>query len=126
MAVWMSTSTPTIRRGRHRGSGSGRSSAPSERECRRRRSTKRPRPAQAAAARLRETLQTVSLTATIFWASLAVVGATYAVYPLAIWCLSRMFGHAPVPPDEIAAALPSATLLIAAHNEEQVIAQRLA
>jgi len=62
----------------------------------------------------------------VFWAAAAAVVYAYAGYPVVVWVLSRVFGRKPQPP--IIAGddqLPSLTLLIAAHNEEDVIADRL-
>jgi cellulose synthase/poly-beta-1,6-N-acetylglucosamine synthase-like glycosyltransferase len=59
-----------------------------------------------------------------FWASAAAVVWAYVAYPLVIWLVSRGFGRAAVPPSVEHDALPSITLLIAAHNEEAVIAER--
>src|SRR5437868_1291235 len=61
----------------------------------------------------------------IFWTSTAVAVGSYAIYPPLIWCLSKLFGRAPQSPEVSADQLPSATLLIAAHDEESVIADRL-
>lgn len=49
---------------------------------------------------------------------------SYLLYPGLIWVFARVFGRPPQAP-AIGAELPTATLLIAAHNEEAVIAQRL-
>ena len=61
----------------------------------------------------------------LLWASLAIVVYCYVVYPPLIWCLSRLFGShreaAPLREDD----LPGVTLLIAAHNEERWIGQRV-
>lgn len=57
--------------------------------------------------------------------SLGVVYA-YALYPIVVWSLSRVFGRRPEPGSDVEAdALPTVDLLIAAHNEEAVIAERL-
>src|SRR4051794_16199864 len=61
----------------------------------------------------------------IFWTSTAVAVGSYAIYPPLIWCLSKLFGRAPQPPEVSTDQLPSATLLIAAHDEQAVIADRL-
>jgi len=50
----------------------------------------------------------------------------YALYPIVVWALARVFGRKPaVGTDTAAHALPSVDLLIAAHNEEAVIADRV-
>lgn len=61
----------------------------------------------------------------IFWVSVAGVLYSYGVYPILIWCCAQLFGrraNAAYLPD---AQLPSISILIAAHNEEAVIADRL-
>ena len=60
-----------------------------------------------------------------FWTCAALVLYTYAAYPAVVWFLSRLFGRAPRPPAAHDGDLPTVTLLIAAHNEEAVIAARL-
>jgi exosortase len=61
----------------------------------------------------------------IFWFCAAVVVYCYAVYPLLIRLLSRAFAKSVKAPELTDAQLPSAALLIAAHNEESVIAKRI-
>jgi len=70
------------------------------------------------------------LLATILWSCIALVVYAYAVYPPVIWLCARLFGDrrvATAPPNGAPAdaALPPITLLIAAHNEAEVIAARL-
>jgi cellulose synthase/poly-beta-1,6-N-acetylglucosamine synthase-like glycosyltransferase len=61
----------------------------------------------------------------ILWMALALVAYCYVGYPLLIWACSRLFGRrreiAPLADVE----LPQVTLLIAAHNEERWIRQRI-
>ncbi len=63
--------------------------------------------------------------AACFWMCLAGVGFAYVGYPLIVWCLARCFGRRqraePLRDDD----LPMLSLLIAAHNEEAVIDERL-
>ena len=61
-----------------------------------------------------------------FWVCVALIGYAYVVYPIVVWGLSRLFGRMPActPPAE--GDLPRVSVLIAAHNEEQVIAERIA
>ena len=61
----------------------------------------------------------------VFWVSLALVVYAYALYPIAVWACSRVFGRQPTPPTDDGGELPLATLLIAAHDEEAVIRARL-
>ncbi|HZW32270.1 MAG TPA: glycosyltransferase family 2 protein [Isosphaeraceae bacterium] len=61
----------------------------------------------------------------IFWACLALVTYAYVGYPLLIWGLSRVVHRPAVPPAGDDAELPMVSLLIAAHNEEAVIEDRL-
>lgn len=60
----------------------------------------------------------------VFWLSACLVCYAYAGYPVIVWALSRVFGRAAVAPPS-AAHLPSISLLIAAHNEEDVIGARI-
>ncbi|HEX5443479.1 MAG TPA: glycosyltransferase family 2 protein [Pirellulales bacterium] len=62
----------------------------------------------------------VILFGSFFWAAFG-----YALYPILIWTASRLCGRAEQPPAMDDGALPSLTLLIVAHNEEQVLAARL-
>lgn len=60
----------------------------------------------------------------VFWLSVVGVVYAYALYPPILSLLAKLFGQATVPPvvnDE----LPSISLLIAAHNEQVVIRQRI-
>jgi cellulose synthase/poly-beta-1,6-N-acetylglucosamine synthase-like glycosyltransferase len=62
----------------------------------------------------------------VFWSCVALIGYAYVVYPVVVWGLSRLFGRTPAcdpAPDE---SLPRVSILIAAHNEEKVIADRVA
>ena len=61
----------------------------------------------------------------IFWISAGAVLYSYLLYPLLVWALSRILGRHSVPPDLPDHELPRVALLIAAHNEQQVIEQRL-
>jgi cellulose synthase/poly-beta-1,6-N-acetylglucosamine synthase-like glycosyltransferase len=61
----------------------------------------------------------------IFWGCLALVAYTYLGYPLLVWGLSRVFNQIAVPRDVGDADAPKVSLLIAAHNEEAVIVDRL-
>jgi cellulose synthase/poly-beta-1,6-N-acetylglucosamine synthase-like glycosyltransferase len=68
---------------------------------------------------------TVFLLVACFWLCLAGVCYAYIGYPLLIYCLARWFGrrrHADFLSDE---ELPLLSLLIAAHNEEAVIDERV-
>jgi cellulose synthase/poly-beta-1,6-N-acetylglucosamine synthase-like glycosyltransferase len=61
-----------------------------------------------------------------FWCCVAGVLYSYVVYPLLVWGLSALFGRTRVPPavggDD---QLPTVSLLIAAYDEESVIAERI-
>src|SRR5262245_19654704 len=59
------------------------------------------------------------------WTSLALVAYSYVGYPLLVWACSRVFGRRREFPPAADSALPPVTLLIAAHNEECWIGQRL-
>jgi cellulose synthase/poly-beta-1,6-N-acetylglucosamine synthase-like glycosyltransferase len=63
--------------------------------------------------------------AIILWSCAVAVVYAYAGYPLIIFASSRMFGRTPEPqtlPDQ---DWPTASMLIAAYNEESVIAERV-
>jgi cellulose synthase/poly-beta-1,6-N-acetylglucosamine synthase-like glycosyltransferase len=60
-----------------------------------------------------------------FWGCLAVILYAYAGYPVVIWCLSRWLGHRHDRPGAGPDDLPTLSLLIAAHNEEAVMEERL-
>jgi exosortase len=61
----------------------------------------------------------------LFFACAAGVLYTYALYPAILYPLSRLFGRSSVAPRLDDAALPSITLLIAAHDEQAVIEGRV-
>ena len=61
----------------------------------------------------------------IFWISALLVGYAYVGYPLAIYVLSRLFGHQRQPVDCDDKQLPQLSLLVAAYNEHSVIAERI-
>jgi cellulose synthase/poly-beta-1,6-N-acetylglucosamine synthase-like glycosyltransferase len=63
--------------------------------------------------------------ATLFWVMGGLILYTYAGYPLLLWLLAKLARRAPPPelPDD---QLPTATVLVAAHNEEAIIAAKLA
>jgi len=61
-----------------------------------------------------------------FWACVAGLVYSYALYPLAIWVCARLFGRRPSPPEQSTdSELPHVSVLIAAYNEEAVIADRI-
>jgi cellulose synthase/poly-beta-1,6-N-acetylglucosamine synthase-like glycosyltransferase len=62
----------------------------------------------------------------VFWLCVALIAYSYAVYPVLVWGLSRLFGRVPASRHLEDSELPSVSLLIAAHNEENVIARRIA
>ena len=61
----------------------------------------------------------------LFWAGVVLVVYTYGMYPVVIWVLSNLFGRQRTVPQDLDTDLPNVSLLIAAHNEESVIAGRL-
>jgi cellulose synthase/poly-beta-1,6-N-acetylglucosamine synthase-like glycosyltransferase len=65
------------------------------------------------------------IVATVLWMCVGGVLYTYALYPALIWACARALGSHRPPPDIEDAALPSVSLLIAAHNEQANIAARL-
>jgi cellulose synthase/poly-beta-1,6-N-acetylglucosamine synthase-like glycosyltransferase len=63
--------------------------------------------------------------AVCFWLCLAGVGYAYLGYPLLVCCLARWFGRRPQAGFLNDDDLPTLSLLIAAHNEEAVIDERV-
>jgi cellulose synthase/poly-beta-1,6-N-acetylglucosamine synthase-like glycosyltransferase len=57
------------------------------------------------------------------WLCFAVIAYAYIGYPVMVYVLSRVFGRHPTADDS--AALPTVSLLVAAHNEKAVIAARV-
>lgn len=70
-------------------------------------------------------MQTSPLFATTLWLCAATVLYAYALYPVMLYLLAAAFGRRTEPPTVRDAELPSVSLLIAAHNEETVIEERL-
>ncbi|HEX4588914.1 MAG TPA: glycosyltransferase family 2 protein [Gemmataceae bacterium] len=66
-----------------------------------------------------------ALLAVCFWVCLAAVLYAYVGYPLLVWFLARWFGRVTAPPPWSEDDPPTVSLLIAAHNEEADIGQRL-
>lgn len=62
---------------------------------------------------------------TLFWTCAALIAHTYVIYPMLVWCLARALGPVRPPPEIDADHTPVLSLLIAAHNEEAVIEERL-
>jgi cellulose synthase/poly-beta-1,6-N-acetylglucosamine synthase-like glycosyltransferase len=65
-----------------------------------------------------------SVAAAGFWICAGLVLYVYAVYPALIWSCSRLFGGTREP-SNTTGPLPFVSIVIAAHNEEAVIAERL-
>lgn len=65
------------------------------------------------------------LAESLFWLSAAGVFYAYAMYPALLCVLARLFGRRAEAPLLHEDALPSISLLIAAHNEEEVIEDRI-
>ena len=61
----------------------------------------------------------------VFWICGSLIVFAYALYPIVIWCLSRWFAADVVIPDHAEGELPLVSLLIVAHNEEDVIEERI-
>jgi len=61
----------------------------------------------------------------LFWVCVALIVYAYAIYPIVVWGLTRLFGRLATSPALAEDDLPSVSLLIAAYNEEQVIASRI-
>lgn len=65
--------------------------------------------------------ETVTWSEIIFWGSTLVVMYTYLGYPALIWTLGYLFPQ----PVRVEAITPPITVLIAAHNEEKRIAEKI-
>src|SRR5580765_8730399 len=61
----------------------------------------------------------------MLWTALALVVYCYFVYPPLIWVCSRLFGSTNAAPGVAECDLPPITILIAAHNEEIWIGDRI-
>jgi cellulose synthase/poly-beta-1,6-N-acetylglucosamine synthase-like glycosyltransferase len=59
-----------------------------------------------------------------FWFSVALLVHTHVIYPLSLWVIARLRGREATAVDP-PADLPTVSLIIAAHDEERVIAHRL-
>jgi cellulose synthase/poly-beta-1,6-N-acetylglucosamine synthase-like glycosyltransferase len=64
--------------------------------------------------------------AVVFWGSVALIAYTHVGYPIALWLLSRLRPSREHPPPPADAELPSVSLIVAAHDEEAVIAAKVA
>jgi cellulose synthase/poly-beta-1,6-N-acetylglucosamine synthase-like glycosyltransferase len=59
-----------------------------------------------------------------FWLSVALLVHTHVIYPLSLWVMARLRGREATAVDP-PADLPTVSLIIVAHDEEEVIAHRL-
>jgi len=59
-----------------------------------------------------------------FWASVALLVHTHVTYPLALWAIARVRGRPGAPAPD--AEPPVVSLIVAAHDEERVIARKVA
>jgi cellulose synthase/poly-beta-1,6-N-acetylglucosamine synthase-like glycosyltransferase len=66
-----------------------------------------------------------AVAASVFWICVALVLYAYVLYALLIWMISRTFGRTLVRSEMADAELPTVAILIAAYNEEAVIAGRV-
>jgi cellulose synthase/poly-beta-1,6-N-acetylglucosamine synthase-like glycosyltransferase len=66
-----------------------------------------------------------SIAAVCFWLCAAGIFYTYLAYPILVWALSRAFGRTRQCPVGGQPALPFISVLIAAHNEEAIIGERI-
>jgi cellulose synthase/poly-beta-1,6-N-acetylglucosamine synthase-like glycosyltransferase len=62
-------------------------------------------------------------TSVVFWICVAAVAYAYVGYPTLLAVFARLFGKRQVTPSED--ALPTVTIVVAAHNEESVIEERV-
>lgn len=63
-------------------------------------------------------------TSVIFWVCIGAVAYAYVGYPALLAVFARLFGKPPIVPSED--DLPTLSIVIAAHNEESVISERVA
>ena len=59
-----------------------------------------------------------------FWTAVALLVHTHVTYPAALWLIARVRGR-PAPPPAAAGEPPRVSLIVAAHDEEQVIERKL-
>lgn len=64
--------------------------------------------------------------AIVFWLAAALVLYTHLGYPLTLWGLVRLRRHPTLAPPAALEELPRVSLIVAAHDEEEVIAARVA
>ncbi len=69
---------------------------------------------------------TWTLLEALFWGSVALILYTHAGYPLTLWLIGRLRPPTAFPGPGPDAALPSVSLIVAAHDEEEVIATKVA
>ncbi|MGO9598655.1 MAG: glycosyltransferase family 2 protein [Isosphaeraceae bacterium] len=67
----------------------------------------------------------MSFLALLFWVFASLIVFAYAAYPIVIWLASRCFARAPIAPEQLRENLPFVSVLIVAHDEEQVIEERV-
>jgi cellulose synthase/poly-beta-1,6-N-acetylglucosamine synthase-like glycosyltransferase len=68
----------------------------------------------------------MTVLAVVFWASLGLLAYTHLGYPLVLWALARS-GRGDAPPPTLAEEeLPAVSLIVAAHDEADVIERRVA
>jgi glycosyltransferase involved in cell wall biosynthesis len=60
----------------------------------------------------------------VFWTSVGLLVHTHVLYPLSLWVLARLRGRRGVSPAS-GEELPSVTVIVAAHDEEEVIERKL-
>ena len=61
----------------------------------------------------------------VFWASVALILYTHVGYPLLLWLLTRVRRPDPKRRDSAIGELPRVSLIVAAHDEEKVIADKV-
>jgi cellulose synthase/poly-beta-1,6-N-acetylglucosamine synthase-like glycosyltransferase len=60
----------------------------------------------------------------VFWTAVALLVHTHVTYPAALWLIARVRGR-PAPPPAAAGEPPRVSLIVAAHDEAQVIERKL-
>src|SRR5688500_16271271 len=66
-----------------------------------------------------------SVAVACFWLCAAGIVYTYVAYPILVWAFSRVFGRTRECPVAAPSGAPFISVLIAAHNEEGIIGDRL-
>jgi cellulose synthase/poly-beta-1,6-N-acetylglucosamine synthase-like glycosyltransferase len=67
----------------------------------------------------------MDLSEIIFWTAIGIVVYTYAMYPCLLWCWCLLAGERKKSPAAAIENLPGITLLVAAYNEADCLAEKI-